>query len=257
MEDKEFGKYLDVGGKRYYITPIGILPSVTTILSVLDKPLLKQWIANSSVDYIFEELQKYKIATGDIDFNDENIIKIFKDAKGLYEQKRQKSADIGSIVHNIIEKYIKSNGNYNPTDEDFQTEKAKNSFNSFLMWVKEFNFQPLKSEIFVYSKLGYAGTLDCIGFLNNKKYLIDFKTSKDFYESFPLQLSAYFYAYEEMKNEKLDGMAILRLDKNTGLPFFKDYTELKETYFEMFKSLLNYFKLKEKLNETEKKFKIF
>ncbi len=37
---------------RFYDTPNGQVPSVTTICSLLDKPMLKQWAANEAVDYI-------------------------------------------------------------------------------------------------------------------------------------------------------------------------------------------------------------
>jgi len=242
----------NIRGERLYETEYGFLPSVTTIISLIDKPSLRQWTANITSDFLFEKLQKIQIKTGEkINFHSEEIKELFKEAKKYYDEYRKEAAGVGSEVHSLVENYIKSGGKNIPPEKNFKDDKVKNAFYSFLAWVKENNFIPLKSEAFIYSKIGYAGTLDCIGYFKNKKFLIDFKTSKGFYEGFPLQLSAYYYAYEERFNDKLEGMGILRLDKNTGLPFFKDYTLYKQHYFKMFKCLLYFWKLREKLDKVE------
>ncbi|GAH23405.1 unnamed protein product, partial [marine sediment metagenome] len=63
---------------------------------------------------------------------------------------------------------------------------------------------------------------------NGKKYVIDFKSSKKFYDEMPLQVSAYrrAYCYECRLAEHPEGMGVLRLDKETGIPEWKDYSKV-------------------------------
>ena len=61
----------------------------------------------------------------------------------------------------------------------------------------------------------------------------------------PLQLSAYCAAYEEMTKSKIDGMGIIRLSKEDGLPYWKDYSDQREISFQMFLSLLDFVKLRD------------
>lgn len=230
----------DIGGKRYYETPSGkLLPSVTTILSILDKPALIQWSANVSTEFLFDEIKKRQVA-GNFDLKSKKAQELLKEAKRSRYAISKQATDIGTSVHNAIEDYINTGKKATLTNE-----KAKLSFSSFFKWADENKFKPLETEVFVWSdKMNCAGTFDCVGNIHGVKFLIDFKTSKGFYEpSMPLQLSAYAKAYEERTKNKIEGIGILRLDKTTGMPFFKDYTDERKKYTKMFWCLSQYYKV--------------
>jgi hypothetical protein len=57
----------------------------------------------------------------------------------------------------------------------------------------------------------------------------------------PMQLAAYQYAHEEMTGDKMDGVGILRLDKETGMPEWKELEMDKLShYMDGFLCLLAY-----------------
>jgi hypothetical protein len=72
----------------------------------------------------------------------------------------------------------------------------------------------------------WGGRLDYYGLFDGKLYVIDFKTSKHHYihEHGP-QIAAYRSAVE---NVEVEGCGVLRLDKTTGYPDFKDYSKRYE-----------------------------
>jgi len=114
----------------------------------------------------------------------------------------------------------------------------------------------------VCSVAGYAGTLDLIGTLKGELYVIDFKTSKAIYEpDYIMQVSAYKHAAEEGmycdngewkdSQQEIKGLGVLRLDKMTGLPEWKPYTQKDSgRAFAMFMELLKYWWL---INEAKEK----
>ena len=74
-----------------------------------------------------------------------------------------------------------------------------------------------------------------------KLAVIDFKTSKGFYDGYDMQIAAYAYAYAENTGREADEIGILRLDKLTGEPFYKDYTKKREAAFDTFCFLLQFY----------------
>jgi len=187
-------------------------PSVTTILGLLDKsPALIGWSTGCMEKYI---VQKHT------EFN--SIEELAKSARFNYKEVSKDALNIGSKVHELIEIYIKH-------DKDISFQKLKdeceNSFLAFLDWEEEHVDEWLESEKEVVNiDVGYAGTLDAkFKHKNGKIYILDFKTSKAIYPEYELQISAYFNA------NKVDAecYGILRLDKETGLPEWVDYSKKK------------------------------
>lgn len=134
---------------------------------------------------------------------------------------KEEAADIGSEIHGLIERYIKDGrdalGQYRP--------EVEHGFLAFLEWEKAHGVAWIKSEMPIVSKqFGYAGTLDAICMYEGRPYVIDFKSSKSFYDTFGMQIAAYRSAAVEM-GHKVEGMGILRLDKVTGAPEWKDYSK--------------------------------
>ena len=92
--------------------------------------------------------------------------------------------------------------------------------------------------------LGIAGTLDAIATLKNgERTLIDFKSSKGFYDGYDMQIYAYRYMAEQ-KGEVLNGQGILRLDKATGEPEYKAYKNKNyERKLKAFMALVDFYYL--------------
>jgi len=198
-------------------------PGVTTILGELGKGnALLQWAVNCAVQWLEENP------------ND------FDGAKKHWRDVSKEAMDIGSEVHNLIEQYIKMRiiGKNIDYHGKYRSE-VENGYLAFLEWEKNNIDKWIESEMTIYNdKYWYAGTLDAVAKLkNNKIYVIDFKSSKGFYDDYVLQISAYRNAY----GKNTDGMGILRLDKETGLPEWKDYSQKYEQSIEAFHYLVQFY----------------
>jgi hypothetical protein len=103
--------------------------------------------------------------------------------------------------------------------------QAANAFSAFIRWADDHEIKPIWSEKAVYGDY-WGGRLDFYGYFDDKLYVIDFKTSKAHYihEHGP-QIAAYRSAVKT----PVEGCGVLRLDKTTGYPDFKDYSKRYET----------------------------
>lgn len=211
---------------------MGELPSSTTILKLLNKPALLNWAIKITVEYIGKHLQEIQNR-----LTETEAIKLLNEAKNEAEKIKIEAGNIGSRVHNWIKEYLISNNvSLKPPD-------IEKPINAFLSWIKKNKFELIKSEHSVWSKKGYAGTLDIVCKLNNKTYIIDLKTSNGFWDEYILQIASYKYAYQEETGVKIKGMGILRLDKETGQPEFRDYTKGYNKAIKSFLHLVKYWHL--------------
>lgn len=96
--------------------------------------------------------------------------------------------------------------------------QAANAFGAFLQWADDNQLEPISAEKTVYGDC-WAGTLDLECTLNGTHTVIDFKTSKAFYPEYRPQIAA----YRSATPAKASG--ILRLDKETGIPEYKDFSK--------------------------------
>lgn len=221
-------------GRAYKIEDISY-PSVTTVLGILDKSnALLPWAVNCCVKYIEDALRD------DADRHDDaTILETIQKAKYEWRKVKDEAADIGSEIHNLIEKYIKEGkdaiGELRP--------EVENGFLAFLEWESENITQWVESESTVYStEHGFAGTLDAVAEMKDgRTLLIDFKSSKGFYDGYGKQISAYAIAYKERTGKDIDGGGVLRLDKVTGNPEWKDYSENMEQKGDAFLKLLEFY----------------
>jgi hypothetical protein len=145
----------------------------------------------------------------------------------------EKALDIGSQVHEAIEKYFLTD-TYPILDG-----QAEQAFHAFLGFKEVNDMIPIKIEEKVYSDC-WAGTLDFYGYFNEKIYVIDFKSSKAIYlDSMGPQIAA----YRSLKPEAV-GSGILRLDKETGLPEFKDTTKRYDRDLAVFNAMVDLYFLR-------------
>lgn len=199
---------------RYYDKEGRKFPSVTTVISdcTNSSGALVQWSANQTVEWIRQNCKKEEpIGTTTLPLH----FKVYEDdldkARFEFRKVSQKALNIGSEVHNAIEKHLQG------LDYALTTKKAKKAFQAFLDWENEVNLKPIKLEHTVFGNK-WAGTLDFEGYYKGKKYVIDWKTSKAFYKEMDYQAAAYRGA----SSKDVEGCGILRLDKEFGFPTFKD-----------------------------------
>lgn len=188
---------------------------------------LLQWAVNSALAYV-----RAHALTEDW----EAVLNL---ARTNWRETREEAADIGKEIHELIKVYIRHGrdalGSYRP--------EVENGFLAFLEWEKANGIEWLEAEKEVYDAFnGFAGTLDAKcrftkGPFAGRVFVIDFKSSKAIYDGYAEQVSAYRHADNLQTAIKSDGCGILRLDKETGVPEFKDMTDVYEAKLAFFLAL--------------------
>ena len=168
-----------IDGKRFYVTPDGnAYPSITTILSLQDKPGLKKWREN----------------VGE------------KEAKRI----SQESMRIGTAVHQMCEIYL----NNLVVKLDKSEKVIRDTFNRMRFLLGNID-NIVGTEIALYSDLlRVAGTTDCIAEYNGVPSVIDFKTSRkpkkeEWIDDYYMQTFAYKLMFEEMTGVEIKQVVIL------------------------------------------------
>ena len=168
-----------IDGKRFYVTPDGnAYPSITTILSLQDKPGLKKWREN----------------VGE------------KEAKRI----SQESMRIGTAVHQMCEIYL----NNLVVKLDKSEKIIRDTFNRMRFLLGNID-NIVGTEIALYSDLlRVAGTTDCIAEYNGVPSVIDFKTSRkpkkeEWIDDYYMQTFAYKLMFEEMTGVEIKQVVIL------------------------------------------------
>ena len=216
---------------RTYTLPDGRKwPSVTQVISdCSDKPALVQWAANTAVDYAKMKLSESKV-NGKVGWY--YIETVLAEAKREFRKLSEEALSIGSEVHAAIESYLLSGGTAEPQVE---REEALSAFVAFLEWVDTVQLEVMETEQRVLGDF-YAGTLDIKAKINGNITILDLKTSKAIYPEYRYQIAAY-------RATQTDAVAcgVLRLDKATGLPEYKDTSKTYEQDFNVFMHMLRLF----------------
>lgn len=235
---------------KFYPAPNGEqYARFSTVKDQLDKPALIPWAVGLAVEYVRKNNNPA-----------EPLELVLERAKKEYRSVASEAADIGTEIHQMIENYIKTGAD--PRGEI--RPEVENGFLAFLEWEKIHSVKWLHSEIVVLDHdLCVGGTVDAIAEIDGKKYLVDFKSSKAVYDEHKMQIAFYFEAYQR-EVEPLDGAGILRLDKETGIPEWVDFSQKKnwldefERLYEAFTHLANFYysiknrRLKNKKTEENK-----
>ena len=211
--------------QRYKTKDGVIVPSVTTIISLLNKPALVPWANKLGLQGI--DVAKYV----------------------------DKTAEIGTLTHQMILDYFKNIetdfSEYSPETKD----KAENSFLSFLEWKKNKVIEPILIEKMGVSEgWGFGGTFDFYGIVDKVFTLIDFKTGSGIYPEMSIQLAAYktLVEYDYEISYKIKQAVILRIPRTEDEKFeIKVWTDLDKQW-EIFKRLLEIYKLQKEIKEVNK-----
>ena len=190
-------------------------PGVTTILNILEKPALVPWASGCAVDYIHDNLKAIQNPSGP-----HTVDHILREARQAHRLVGDKAKDIGTITHDAVEQYVK----HGKDAVGEMSDEVENSMIAFWDWESKNHVTWEESELTVFNTvIGYSGTFDAIAVVNGVRYLVDFKTSKAIYDEYKYQLAAYRAAYNLMHPDKaVDYVAVLRLDKITGEPEWRD-----------------------------------
>lgn len=127
-----------------------------------------------------------------------------------YTRELNRTADLGTKAHTAIEHFFKTG----------EMDIKNISFMAFIKWwsyIKEKNIVELiASEMKLVCKY-FGGTLDALIKINDKIFLVDFKTSNHITYKHMLQLAAYRYMLYITKGINIDGCIILQLNKESDI----------------------------------------
>lgn len=192
------------------------VPSVTTILKVLNKPGLVNW-ANS----LGWKRQSYK--------------------KVLEEK-----AEHGTYVHELFYEYMFKEGKQFDISQPGMLENIKIYLNNFKKFLEDYGIKPIWGEK-SFTTNTYGGTVDLLCEIDGKLTILDFKTSKKFYSSHFIQLGAYIQLLD-YNGIHVEQVGIVQVSDNEIKLMIKQRDEM-DIYVELFNNLANTFYIIYDLNE--------
>ena len=228
---------------------IGVFPSITTILGETgDKSGLEKWKQRVG-EAEAERIGKLSMNRGTIMHR---LIELYKPIP--IQDKLEKLEELKKIaaVDKEINQYAED-----PNGELWLDEGWKMFMKFFMNSSQYFDRvdEVLAAEEFLWSKLGYAGTVDNVSRLDgNKVVIIDYKNSRKpkieaWIQDYFIQGSAYFVAYWEGYGIKPEGVEIWIANEVDSIPqTFKLSAGDVKFYFTEFMKRLN--KFKEMYNEV-------
>lgn len=198
---------------RYRITDgdkVVRCPSVTTVVSVIDKPALVQWAANKA-----NEVWLANIKPGE-SYGEILLGVIAQAAARAHREIKEEAAAIGTQVHQALEAILKGAEEVN--QGGLQAEQVRSRVSSASQWLTEHRVEPIHIERRVYSRrLRVSGTLDLIALVDGIPSLLDYKTSKGIWSTMWLQTAAYCKMYEEETGERITRRYLLHINKEDGV----------------------------------------
>jgi len=197
-----------VGGKR--------VPSVTTILGILNKPALQHWAWQMGVE-------------------------------GLdYRNVRDQAADVGTLAHHMIMCHLTGEepdtGEYSAHD----IEQAENCLIKYWDWEKAHKIKAVLVEAPLVSRLGFGGTIDCLAECDGELWLIDHKTGKAIYDDMFYQLAAYKHLLTEQGYE-VASTRILRIGRNEDEGFEERVAINLDKHLDLFMSCYKIYELQKEI----------
>lgn len=133
-----------------------------------------------------------------------------------YKKTLDEAANIGHYAHENIDNFL-SNESYEAIESSMPYQ-SYNAYQSFLRWYTDITNVARVKVIFHEKQLVckyFGGTLDGLYEINNKIYLIDYKTSNHITFKYCLQLAAYRYMLKTELGIEIDGCIILQLAKES------------------------------------------
>lgn len=190
--------------KHTYTVGDKVVEGATGVTGVIAKPALVPWAVNQAILHLNKTI-KPGVAYDELQLRD-----IFDEAKKAHRQKSTYAADVGTLAHEAIERFIKEGDRTPPFNEE-----AKKAFISFVKWADDNKVEFLESERKIYSKqYEYAGTMDFVCKIEGELLVGDTKTSSAIYEEYWFQTAGYQQAYVEEMGADVKGRVIVRVGKD-------------------------------------------
>lgn len=190
-------------GMRWYHTPDGALPSITTVLGGTEAPE-----KTASLENWRNSLGREKAAA-----------------------KTKEATDHGTMVHLLAERYLKKEEVFATVDGAAVPQGDKDAFNSLKLKLNRINRVWGQEKAIYSSVLNVAGRFDCAGEYNGVPSIIDFKTaarvkSKSDVSDYELQLAFYAVAHNERFGTSINqGVILMAAAKGFPLEFIVPITD--------------------------------
>lgn len=200
----------NVRGKgRHYEHPTTgeLVPSVTNILGVINKPALPRWAAK----VVAEQAAAMKMSLQNLD--DAEVVDMLK---GAPWRSSNRAADRGTTIHAYLESRML---NEEPKEISGEAARFRRAADS---WLETMRPEAVAVEQTVFGP-DYAGTGDLWCRIDGSLWAIDYKTSKAIYDEAALQLAAL-----NMATLVSDGTPHVRAERLGVLRVGEDGWEMKE-----------------------------
>lgn len=225
--------YYQDAPRRLYTVNGKWVPSVTTVLGVLDKPALVWWAMKVGVEGVLLLRAMEKLPQG-YDPDIEEVVAMMKEAGLTTNQIKDRAGDRGNDAHEALEVFATRGVIPDPSDYSEAHRGYVEGLRAFLV-----DAEPtvLQSEVMVGSaEYGYAGRYDLLAQLDEREvvtrlypkrkpkretleagvYLLDLKTTKGVYSTHHLQLAAYEGANRECGYGDSDVRGVIRVSPTGG-----------------------------------------
>jgi len=201
----------------YTLQDGAVVPGVTTILGVLNKPALVKWANNLGLIGI--------------------------DSSKYVDEK----AAIGTLAHQMIADYLRGKETDTSEYSKVQIDQAENATLSFFEWEKTHHVEPiLIEEPMVSEQYKFGGTIDCLGKINGSLCLLDFKTSSGVFPEMMVQVVAYRQLLTE-HGHKVDQTTILRIGRTPDEGFEERLVNDVERRWQIFQHCLEIYRLQKEV----------
>ena len=188
------------------------LPSVTTVLRVLNKPAFVPAALKAMGDHLVGQAERIYYATADMDPQEFALFfgTEVGEAKKAWGERSKVAMDIGTRIHKLCEAH--GRGAFASLKDE--PSEVVNGFEAYLAWVNETGFVATEVEKVVADPIaGYAGCCDAVGIMRDgTPVLVDWKSGKGgaIYPEYILQWHAYAAPLS------IDSGYIVSFDKETG-----------------------------------------
>lgn len=201
----------------YKLTNGERVPSVTTVLGILNKPALIQWA--------------WELGTQGID----------------YKAVRDQAGDIGTLAHYLILCDLRGK---KPDTSEYSAqdiEKAETCLIKYWEWARGHKIQSLMLETpLISEQYQFGGTIDFYGKIDDQPTLLDFKTGKAIYGEFFYQLAAYEQLLIEA-GHLIEATRILRIGRDETEGFEERTIGKLDNQWQIFLNCLSIYNLQKQI----------
>jgi hypothetical protein len=246
MQDYSIRRVEKNGMRHYEVSQkgdiIGVFPSITTILgNTSDKSGLEKWKQKVG-EAEAKRISELSMNRGTVMHR---LIELYKPLKGSKAERLEQLKQLAVNDQEVNQFSADENG-------ALWLEEGWKMFMKFYLNSSQFFDrveEVLEAETFLWSKLGYAGTVDNVSkMIDARTLVIDYKNSRRpkqeaWVQDYFVQASGYFIAYWERTGIRPDGVEIWIANEEESVPqIFKLTPDDVKYYFKEFMNRLEQFK---------------